>query len=183
MSKSGKVSVRKKGTAEPEEGSAVISLLKDLPDRLFTITKSDRSGIQFFTAVSVGICEGEEVMLDGGSGVNSVTEEIIVRIINDHRAAGIKLSDKRHPILALERWEEDEALRGVAGGKTVPLIGAVVVRMNMTAVGSNCGPAIKARFKVCRAGSTDWVGWILGARALESGLSRTWRPGSCTHGR
>ena len=106
-------------------------------------------------------------MLDGGSGVNSTTEELVLIILNENRAAGISLGDKRHPVLQLEHWEQGEMLRGVASGKAVPLIGSVVLRVTMLELGKDTGPDIKCRFKICAKGTTDWVGFILGARALD----------------
>ena len=106
-------------------------------------------------------------MLDGGSGVNSTTEEIILQVLNENSAAGISLSDKRHPIKSIERWKHEEALRGVAGGANVPLLGAVVVAVNLIEVGKQDGPEVLIRFKICKAGSTDWVGWIMGARCID----------------
>ena len=99
--------------------------------------------------------------------MNSTTEELVLKILNECEAAGMKLSDPKHPVKLLERWEHKEGLRGVAGSKTVPLIGAVVVAVNMIELGKSDGPEIKVRFKICAAGSTDWVGWILGARAID----------------
>ena len=107
-------------------------------------------------------------MLDGGSGVNSTTEELVIEILNENRAAGINLGDRRHPVIQLEYWQRPEQLSGVAGGKTVKLLGAVVMRVMMLKMGENTGPEIKVRFKVCAAGTTDWVGFIMGARALDS---------------
>ena len=101
-------------------------MLSDLPDKCWKEGPRDSSGIQYFTRGRVGLST-HEFMLDGGSGVNSTTEELIVRILNEHSSAGISLSDKRHPIKALERWSHEEALRGVAGGINVPLLGAAVV--------------------------------------------------------
>ena len=39
--------------------------------------------------------------------------------------------------------------------------------MNLIEVGKKDGPQIKVRFKICAAGSTDWVGWIVGGRVLD----------------
>ena len=89
-------------------------------------------------------------MLDGGSGVNSTTEELVVQLLNENRKAGIALNDKRHPIKQLERWEHREALRGVAGGANVKLVGAVVVAVKMIEIGRNDGPVVDIRFKICR---------------------------------
>ena len=77
------------------------------------------------------------------------------------------MADKRHPIKRLGKWKHEEALCGVAGSARVPLIGSVVINVQMTEMGKQTGPEILIRFKVCKAGSTDWVGWILGARALD----------------
>ena len=140
--------------------------LKDLPEKCWTTADHDNSGIQFFTKVRVGLSV-HQVMLDGGSGVNSTTEELVLKVLNENAAAGTPLSDKRHPFKQFERWKHTEGLRGVAGAKTVPLIGAVVVRVNMIELGKQDGPEVLCRFKICGAGSTDWVGWILGARAID----------------
>ena len=63
--------------------------------------------------------------------MNSTTEELVLQIMNECAAAGIKLSDPKHPVKQLERWKHKEGLRGVAGSKTVPLIGEVVLSVNM----------------------------------------------------
>ncbi len=106
-------------------------------------------------------------MLDGGSGVNSTTEELMVKILNENRARGISLGDERHPVVQLERWDRGEELRGVAGGKTIPLVGSVVLKVTMLELGKDTGPEVRFRFKICAAGTTDWVGFIVGARALD----------------
>ena len=92
--------------------------------------------------------------------MNSTTEELVLQILNECKAAGMKLSDPKHPVKRLERWKHKEGLRGVAGSKTVPLVGAVVMAVNMIELGKSDGPEIRVRFKICAMGSTDWVGWI-----------------------
>ena len=122
----------------------------------WTQTESDHSGLQYFTNAKVGLSQ-HEIMLDGGSGVNSTTEEIVVRILNENTNQGISLGNPRHPIKALERWGKIEGLRGVAGSKVVPIIGAVVLRVDFIGKGKENGPYNKpvyVRFKVCKAGST-----------------------------
>ena len=106
-------------------------------------------------------------MIDGGSGVNSTTEELVLQLPEEHRSAGISLSDPRHPIKNLEEWKHQEALRGVAGGAAVPLLGSVVIGVTMLEIGKNDGPIVNIRFKICKGGSTDWVGWIIGARCID----------------
>ncbi len=82
--------------------------------------------------------------------MNSTTEKIVVDILNENRRAGISLSDPGQPIKKLERWSVKEVLRGVAGGASVGLIGAVVVKMTMLELGRNTGPEILVRFKICK---------------------------------
>jgi len=43
-----------------------------------------------------------------------------------------------------------------------------VVAVNLIEVGKTDGPEVLVRFKICKAGSTDWVGWIMGARCIVS---------------
>jgi hypothetical protein len=148
-----------------KEGRNLTSL-DSLPANAWITVGNDFSGIQYFTRVRIGL-SSHEVMLDGGSAVNSTTEEIILELLNENKEKGINLSDKRHPVKQLEKWEKREALRGVASGKSVPLVGSAVIAINMTPLGKAEGPEILCRFKICKKGSTDWVGWILGARALD----------------
>ena len=77
--------------------SKALLALKDLPEKCFTEEAHDQSGIQFYTRVRMGIST-HDIMLDGGSGVNSTTEELVLQLINENEAQGIKLNDKRHPI-------------------------------------------------------------------------------------
>ena len=127
---------------------------------------NDLEGLQFFTRVGVG-SQVWSLMLDGGSGVNSITEEIVVSILNQNQQAGIRLNQEEHPIKALEKWEKGESLRGVKAGAPIPLLGSVVLALTMKKLGSNTGPTVIARFKIWPQGSTDWVGMILGGRALD----------------
>ena len=154
----------------PPKELGVIHSLSELPARCWTEAQKDESGIQFFTGIKVGMSE-HQLMLDGGSAVNSTTEELVLQILNENQKAGISLSDKRHPIKKFEKWKDREALRGVAGGANVPLLGAVVMEIRIIEVGKTDGPKVNVRFKICKAKSTDWVGWIVGARAIDCGAN------------
>ena len=63
----------------------------------------------------------------------------------------------------LEKFPEEEAVRGVAGSAPVPLVGSVVINATMIEyIKSNkstqdLGPKILVRFKICAKGKTDWV--------------------------
>ena len=108
------------------KGPKTVNRLSELPDKCWKFAPQDDSGIQFFTEAKVGL-SSYSFMLDGGSGVNSTTEELIIELLNENEKAGISLNDKRHPIKCFEKWHHTEALRGVAGGAQVKLLGAVVV--------------------------------------------------------
>ena len=111
----------------------------------------ENSGFQYHTRWRIGL-SCHSIMLDGGSAVNSTTEELVLRLLNEKEAAGIKLNEKKHPVKQLKRWNHAEGLREIAGGAAMPLLGSVVVNVSMLASGG---------------GKTDWVGWVVGARALD----------------
>ena len=50
----------------------------------------------------------------------------------------------------------------------VQLIGGVVLKVTMKELGKESGPDVPIRFKITKSGTTDWVGMILGARALDA---------------
>ena len=108
-----------------------------------------------------------DTLLDTCAGTNSVTEEVVVGIRNKALSDGISPSSPNYPIVQLEKWPHDEVINGVASGKPVPLLGGVVLRIMFREVGKETGPTIEARFKICRNGTSDFHGLILGARALD----------------
>ena len=97
-------------------------------------------------------------------------EDTVVGILNHCKSEGIALSSAAHPIKQLENWKNPEELRGVAGGKTVPLLGSVVIELQCLEVGKpithRCH-TIQVRFKICSSGSTDWAPMIIGAKAID----------------
>ena len=106
-------------------------------------------------------------MLGSGSSVNSIPEDVLAQILNHHRQADLALNNKQHTIKPLEKPEE---IRGVAGNAPVPLLGGVVMefRFSDSKTQLATGPALKIRFKIAKAGSTDdWCPIIIRARALE----------------
>ena len=96
----------------------MLKALTDLPEKCFKTVARDSSGFQYHTKWRIGL-SNHQIMLDGGSAVNSTTEELVLKLLNENEAAGIKLNDKRHPIKQLERWKHREGLRGVAGAVSV----------------------------------------------------------------
>ena len=152
--------------AKPKPHKGDLKTLADLPEKVWTKVNNFHEDTQFYTRVGLGDTE-TQMMLDGGSAVNSVTEEQVVQVLNHYRAKNIPLNDKRHPVLQLEKWPEEESVRGVAGGVTVQLVGSVVFRITMFRKGTSQGPEVRIRFKITQAGSTDWVGMIVGAHAID----------------
>ena len=63
-----------------------------------------------------------ETLLDGGAGVNSVAEEVVVGALNVAKALGIAASDPRYPVVQLERWNTPECVTGISRGNDVPII-------------------------------------------------------------
>ena len=88
------------------------------------------------------------------------------QIVNDHAKIGIGFGHRDHPIKALEKLEETEQLRGVAAGRTVRIIGQVILAIVFKGL-SGEKKTILARFKITELGGTDWVPIIFGARAID----------------
>ena len=145
-----------------------LKTLAELPKRCFVDEPHDYSGHQYWVYVGMGMMN-QPVMLDTCSAVNSTTEELVVELLNFHESNGVELGDPKHPVIQLGKWNKPEQISGVASKKTVPLIGTVVIRVSLTRMGNEANsPTVDVRFKICAAGSTSWVGWILGGRALDA---------------
>ena len=69
-----------------------VESLDELPARVWKLAPNEGQGTQFFTRVKVG--QGMyPLMLDGGSGVNSVPEEVVCMVLTDMRQQNIPLGD------------------------------------------------------------------------------------------
>ena len=137
-----------------------------LPKDWWKTVPNDRRAYNYRTRTQVvGI--PVQTLLDGGAGVNSAAEEVVVGAINVATCKGIKPSDPTYPVVQLETWPEEEAVTGISGGAEVPIIGAVVLRVPMTELGKAQGPEVLYRCKIFKAGTSDWMGNIIGARALD----------------
>ena len=76
--------------------------MSELPKRLWQEVPNCQSGTQWYTKVGIGVgCA--DVMFDSGSALNSIPEEMLADIINVHKRKEIKLNDKVHPLLTLEK--------------------------------------------------------------------------------
>ena len=108
-----------------------------------------------------------EVMFDSGAGLNTIPEEAVLEVINVCEASGMGLGDPNHPIIQLETWERPEECRGVAGGVTVPLIGAVSLMLTFVDRITGRRRTVPAKFKILAASRTDWVPIILGGMSID----------------
>ena len=160
----------------------LIDRLSDLAAGWWTQVPNDRAAYNYRTDVSIVEVKCE-TLLDGGAGVNSWAEEIVVGAINVAMAKGIPPNDPRFPVVQLEKWPVPECCTGISRGHDVPIIGAAVMRVKLLELGKDKGPEILVRGKIFAKGTSDWLGLILGARALDcverGGLG--FRPSSGAH--
>ena len=84
--------------------------------------------------------------------MNTVTEEVIVGILNEAKARGIETTDPRYPVVQLEKPREPEKVAGIAKGKPVHLVGNVVLRVQMKPQDKNDEPETLMRFKIFQKG-------------------------------
>ena len=140
--------------------------LSELPDSWWTSAPNDRSAYNYRTRPTVSGVP-IDMLLDGGAGVNSTAEEIVVGSINVAHARGMTADHPDFPVAQLERWPEPEFVTGIVKGEEIQILGAVVFRVKMIELGKNTGPTLYVRCKIFKAGRSDWVGIILGARALD----------------
>ena len=108
------------------------------------------------------------VLLDTGAAVNAVTEEFVVGLLNCAARRGATARDPEFPILQMEKWAQKEKVSGVAKDTPVHLVGTVVLRVRLGAVGQRTAPEVPIRFKIVGAGTCDWHGFILGGRTLDT---------------
>ena len=99
--------------ADGQAARKSIQTLEELPRHVWPTVPNAAPGFQFHTQVSIGkailAC-----MLDGGSSINSITEDLLVQILNECRIAGIRLGDPRHPARKLEEWLKEDRVTGIA---------------------------------------------------------------------
>ena len=71
-------------------------------------------------------------------------------------------------MLALEKWKVTEHVEGVAAGKRIDLLGAVVLRVEMGCKHDRAPVYEKIRCKIFARGSASFNGIILGGRTLDA---------------
>ena len=160
--------------------------LDQIPSDWFQVVENEQGGYQYRTSVRV-LDKLVETMLDGCAGSNHVTEELVCGMLNRAATLGITPQDKRFPVVRFEKWVYPEYVHGIASGASVPLKGAVVLRVRLmegkSVENATEGPEIFVRCKVAARGTSDWHGLILGGRALDCEAKRGlgFRPGPDCH--
>ena len=76
----------------------VLRKLSDLPKKCWTERKNESRGCQYCAKIRFGAIV-LDVMFDSGAGLNTIPEEALLSIINACEAAGIRMSDPRHPVI------------------------------------------------------------------------------------
>lgn len=154
-------------SAGDKKHPGAIKTLDDLPQNWWVKVSNSSLGYNYRTHTTLLGEYPVETLLDGGASVNSVTEEIVVGAINAARAKRIYAQDPSFPVAQLEYWPRPEEVTRIKRGATVPIIGAAVLRVQMTELGKHTGPEVLLRCKVFKAGVSDWHGIIMGAAALD----------------
>ena len=146
-----------------------VNSLKDLPKDVWTRVPNRTYGYQYISCVQVAGLPNYDVetLLDGCAGVNTVTEELIVGILNTASRKGIKMSDKNHPIAELENWDEPEKVHGINAKSSSRLLGSAILRVRFKDMSSDRERIKMIRFKIMESNSSSWHGLIIGGRALD----------------
>ena len=74
-----------------------VKRIEDIPSRFWKIVPNKVDGTQYYSTCWIGAKGAnfkQVTMLDGGSGVNSVPEDVLIKIINDHADIGIGFGHK-----------------------------------------------------------------------------------------
>ena len=79
---------------------------------------NDRFGYQYCTKTFI-LGTAVPTLLDTGAAVNSITEELVVGMINKARSMVLRADHDDFPIWQFEKWHEEERVHGVAAGATV----------------------------------------------------------------
>ena len=106
--------------------------LGDLPRNWWVRVPNEVTGYQMVTQVTL-FDKPVTTLLDYGAAVNAVTEEIIVGMINEAAARGVKPTDRNYPLVQLEQTAEPESVAGIAKGRAVQISGNVVLRVSGSA--------------------------------------------------
>ena len=149
--------------------------LKDFPSDYWKPVKFMTYGYQYQTHVTVAGLPHHKIdaLLDGGAGINSVAEELVVACLNVCDMEGIDISNPpsqklHHPFAEFEKPPRKEFITGVVSGVgDVQLMGDVVLRVVFKDILSSKFKERLIRFKVMPLGTSSFKGLIIGGKALD----------------
>ena len=95
---------------------------EDLPDNWRVHAENGQHGYNYRTEVKIANTK-VVVLLDGGSGINSVTEEMLIGMLNKCWAEHTPRDSKLCPVIQLEKWPQAEMVMGIAASKPLTLAG------------------------------------------------------------
>ena len=138
-----------------------------LPDNWWVEADNGQHGYNYRTEIKIANTK-VLALLDGGSGINSVTEEMLIGMLNKCWEEKTPRDSKLWPVIQLERWPQAEMVMGIAAGKPLTLAGSAVLLVHFCDIDSRLPDVeVLVRCKIFPKGSTDWHGLIIGAEALD----------------
>ena len=99
--------------------------------------------------------------------MNSVSEELVIGVLNAAYAKGMKPDHAEFPVVQLEKRPRPETVTGIAKGKPVLILGSVVLRVRLMQLSGKPASSIQMRFRILEKGACDWQGLIIGGRAID----------------
>ena len=118
---------------------AAIKGLEELPDFWWELAEAEQVGYNNRTRARIAGVP-VEVMLDRGATRNSVTEELIVGMINHCHARGMTARSKDWPLVKLEHWDKEELMTGISGGLLYAPLGQRSYALRWRSWGRGRGP-------------------------------------------
>ena len=109
-----------------------------------------------------------DALLDGGAGINSVANELVIACLNVCDMEGIVISNPssqkyRCPIVEFEKPHRKEFITGVVSGAgDVQLMGDVVFRVVFKDIFSSKSKERLLRFKIMPKGTSSFLGFSIG---------------------
>ena len=153
------------GTRQKSPARKGMRSLQELPSQVWGKVARPPPGYNY--RADVAVCNLKYVaLLDTGASTNAIPEEVVVAIINNAYALGMKPEDEDWPV-QLERWAgSSEFVTGIARSQDLHIIGAVILPVIFTGVDER-QVSQQMRFKIFANGNSSWMGLIIGGPSLE----------------
>ncbi len=157
----------KKGQKQTFGPKGELNRIAELLSEWWKQADNGQQGYSYRTVVTIGNLP-VTALLDGGSGINSVTQEMLVGVLNRAWADGVPTDSLLWPVVQLEKWPEADNVMGIAAGTPLRLLGSAVLRVHFSDIDARApGAEVLVRCRIFPKGSTDWHGLIIGAEARD----------------